>query len=118
MFLKLAVLLAVVGYAYSQTCLSIVGGCILGQCPKGTCVSNICCVTDPAENCNNTMDDTFCATNAIHCSDPQVGPQLKIQCASTCKSCTTSGATPTTGNCADVAANCAQNANLCSNSVS
>ncbi|KAE9554545.1 hypothetical protein FO519_002249 [Halicephalobus sp. NKZ332] len=80
----------------ADECLKIKGACILGSiCPSDwKCFSGVCCVTDPAENCDNAMGDAFCDAHVDACNDPTTGPQMKIQCASTCKSCTSSPASP------------------------
>ncbi|KAE9547265.1 hypothetical protein FO519_009522, partial [Halicephalobus sp. NKZ332] len=110
MICKLIILMTVAGFALGQSCLSIQGGCILGQCPGGgQCIANVCCVTDAASNCNNTMDDQFCDQHAAACTDPTAGPQMKTICARTCKSCNGAGTnstgtpsgTPSSGACAD-----------------
>ncbi|KAE9547266.1 hypothetical protein FO519_009523 [Halicephalobus sp. NKZ332] len=88
MIARVILFLAVVGYVFGQKCLSIQSGCILGQCPSGeTCIEDVCCITDPAENCNNTMDDAFCASHADACDDATAGVQMKIVCPRTCKAC-------------------------------
>ncbi|KAE9548582.1 hypothetical protein FO519_008203 [Halicephalobus sp. NKZ332] len=113
------VLLAIIGYTVGETCLSISGPCVLGMCPVGSCVANVCCVSDPAENCNNTMDEIFCTNHASACTDPTVGPQMKIVCARSCKSCngagTNSTGTPSGSPSATGTSDCPRNKSLCTN---
>uniref|UniRef100_A0A7E4VBB2 ShKT domain-containing protein n=1 Tax=Panagrellus redivivus TaxID=6233 RepID=A0A7E4VBB2_PANRE len=115
----------------AQTCLSIVGNCIMGQCPSGgDCVNEICCVTDAAANCNNTLDDTFCEGNAAKCTDATMKAAMTQQCAKTCKTCdqlagaTTAApvgaattAAPSGAACVDKGTDCPKDAYLCSNSL-
>ncbi|KAE9548581.1 hypothetical protein FO519_008202 [Halicephalobus sp. NKZ332] len=116
MFAKFVLVLALAELAFGQTCLSIQGGCVLGQCPVGeSCIDNVCCITDPAENCNNTADEI-------------TGFQMKKICARTCKSCngagTNSTGSPTgspSGTCVDKVnpvtgiSDCPQEKYLCNN---
>ena len=84
---KFVLLLAIIGYAYGQSCLKIIGTCVMNSCPTGaTCFSGVtCCITDSTENCNDTMD--ICPSMQKACDDATAGPAVKKACPYTCKAC-------------------------------
>ena len=128
MFAKLILLLAFAGYAYGD-CLKVVGNAVGGQCPNNTVnFSGACCITNPAFNCNDTMD--VCPTMSAACNDATAGPAMKKTCPYTCGSCdqvnSTNSTTPapgTPGTCVDKinpstgVSDCPQDKYLCNNAA-
>uniref|UniRef100_A0A7E4VAE1 ShTK domain protein n=1 Tax=Panagrellus redivivus TaxID=6233 RepID=A0A7E4VAE1_PANRE len=104
--------------AGADACLSIVGNCFMGGCPNGSsCIDNICCITDAAENCDNALGDQFCVPNAAKCTDATMKDSMSKQCAKTCKTCDQQSGSTTGGDCVDKTTDCVKDAYLCNNKI-
>uniref|UniRef100_A0AC34G3A0 ShKT domain-containing protein n=1 Tax=Panagrolaimus sp. ES5 TaxID=591445 RepID=A0AC34G3A0_9BILA len=76
------------GSSYAQTCLNITGPCVGGQClDGGSCINDVCCTTDAAQNCDNLLDDNFCTSSVAKCTDPTLKDAMSKQCPKSCKTC-------------------------------
>ncbi|KAE9548580.1 hypothetical protein FO519_008201, partial [Halicephalobus sp. NKZ332] len=86
MICKLIILMTVAGFALGQNCLSIQGGCILGQCPGGgQCIANVCCAC--ADKVNPATGTSDCPQDKYLCNDPNYKTLMQQQCPKTCGFC-------------------------------
>uniref|UniRef100_A0AC35FP02 ShKT domain-containing protein n=1 Tax=Panagrolaimus sp. PS1159 TaxID=55785 RepID=A0AC35FP02_9BILA len=121
MFGKIYILLLAyfVGIFCTEICLKQTGVCLfdLTKCADiaSKCMeNNTCCITDPAQNCDNIFDDISCESNAAKCNIDTVSKA----CPKTCKTCVPIGNPPPP--CVDKVgpngqSDCAKDAYLCNN---